>query len=118
MLRIGIFASALALSACASTDAQTSAASARDCFRSENVNGFDVVDERTIEVRVGASRRYLLTTNWPTNNLDYAQRIAIRSTTGSICAGNGLGVEIVGGDPQTAYPIQSIARAPDPAPQG
>ena len=119
MLRIGLFASALLLAACASAGEQTAAvASDRECFRSEAVNSFNVIDRNTIEVRVGASRRYLLTTNWNTTGLDYSQRIALRSPTGQICTGNGLGVEIVGGDPVQNYPIQSIARAPEPEAQG
>lgn len=118
MLRIAFSAlTALALAACANTGEETASAGARDCFRSENVNGFNMVDRNTIEVRVGASRRYLLTTNWPADELNYAERIAIRSTTGQICTGNGLGVEIFGGRPPVAYPIQAIARAPEPAAQ-
>jgi Family of unknown function (DUF6491) len=118
MLRIGILASAaLMLASCASTEAQTAAAGDRDCFQSASVRGFDVIDRSTVEVSVGASRRYLLTTNWQTSNLDFSEHIAIRSATGYICTGNGLGVEIVGGEPRRTYPIQSIARAPDPAPQ-
>lgn len=118
MLRIGFSALiALTLAACASTGADTAGAGDRECFRSENVNGFNMVDRNTIEIRVGASRRYLLTTNWPTTELNFAERIAIRSTTGQICTGNGLGVEIIGGHPPIAYPIQGIVRAPEPAPQ-
>lgn len=118
MSRISLLTSgAFMLAACASTEAQTASAGDRDCFRSESVNGFNVVDRTTIEIRVGASRRYLLTTNWPTANLDFAEHIALRSSTGSICTGSGVGVEIVGGEPITAYPIQSIARVPEPAPQ-
>jgi hypothetical protein len=118
MVRIGLLASlALALAACASTEYGAAAAD-RDCFRSQNVSGFNAIDPSTIQVNVGASRRYLLTTSWPTANLDFSERIAIRSATGYICTGNGLGVEIIGGEPPTIYPIQSITRAPEPAPQG
>jgi hypothetical protein len=124
MWRIGLFASlALMLAACASADGEASAdganaaAGGRECFRSESVSGFSVVDRNTVEVRVGANRRYRLTTSWPTHDLDFSQRIAIRSATGQICTGSGLGVEIIGGDPQATYPIRSIARAPEPAPE-
>lgn len=118
MLRVSIFASALLLAGCASTEgANTPAAGDRDCFRSGSVSGYNVVDRNTLEVRVGVSRRYILTTNWPTTNLDFSQRIAIRSASGFICTGNGLGVEIIGGQPSATYPIQSIARAPEPTPQ-
>jgi hypothetical protein len=118
MLRTGIFASALLLAGCASTGDEMAAAGDRDCFSSNTVTGFNVVDRSTIEVRVGASRRYLLTTSWPTNNLDFSELIGLRSATGQICTGNGLGVELVGGDPVQRHPVQSIARAPAPEPQG
>lgn len=116
MLRVSIFASALLLAACASTEGETTAGD-RDCFRSGSVSGYNVIDRNTLEVRVGASRRYILTTNWPTTNLDFSQSIAIRSASGFICTGNGLGVEIIGGQPSATYPVQSIARAPEPTPQ-
>jgi hypothetical protein len=119
MSRISLFAAAaIALAGCASAGEQSAAGPDRDCFRSASVTGFNVIDRNTIQVNVGASRRYLLTTNWATANLDYSEHIAIRSTTGYVCTGNGLGVEIVGGEPVTSYPIQSVARAPEPSAQG
>ncbi|HET9232029.1 MAG TPA: DUF6491 family protein [Vitreimonas sp.] len=119
MLRIGLFASALVLAACGTVGEDVAGVTAdRECFNSVSVTGFDVIDRNTVEVRVGASRRYRLTTNWPTTNLDFREHIGLRSTTGMICTGNGLGVEIIGGDPVQTYPIQSIARAPEPAAQG
>jgi hypothetical protein len=114
MVRISLFASVLLLAACVSAG-EVGAASGPDCFRSASVSGFNVIDRTTIEVRVGASRRYLLTTNWPTSNLNFSEHIVLRSATGRICTGNGLGVEIAGGEPVTQYPIQAIARAPAPA---
>lgn len=119
MLRIGLFASAaLILAACASSEANTAATGDRDCFRDVQVHGFNVIDRSTVQVNVGANRRYLLTTNWQTSNLNFSEHIAIRSSTGYICTGNGLGVEIVGGEPVQAYPIVAIARAPESTPQG
>jgi hypothetical protein len=116
MSRIGLFASALVLTACSTMGEESTGVTAdRDCFRSESVSGFNVVDRNTVDVRVGASRRYRLTTNWPTTNLDFRERMGLRSTTGLICTGNGLGVDIIGGDPVQTYPVQSIARAPEPA---
>jgi hypothetical protein len=119
MLRIGIFASALVLAACSTVGEDTAGVMAdRECFRSESVTGFNVIDRNTVEIRVGASRRYRLTTNWPTTNIDFREHMGLRSPTGQICTGNGLGVEIIGGDPVQAYPVQSIARAPEPDAQG
>ncbi len=105
-------AAAFALSACA-TEGATQDAAARDCFFASTVSGYSVIDNSTVEVRAG-SDRYRLTTLFNARDLDWTQNIAIRSTTGSICTGNGNGVEIIGGEPQRTYPVQSIARAPEP----
>jgi hypothetical protein len=110
---------ALALGACASQVSQTavSPSSDRDCFSSDMINGYDYIDEHSVAVRVGANRRYILTTEWNARDLNWEHVIAIRSTTNWICTGNGLGVTIIGGDPQRNYPVASIARAPEaPAP--
>lgn len=107
----------LALAACASapTDAAAPAAE-RDCFNSENVNGFSYIDNEHIGVTVGANRKYILTTMFNARDLDWTHVIAIRSSTSWICTGNGLGVEVIGGEPRRNYPITAIERAPDPAP--
>ncbi len=101
------------LAACASSDGaqQSAAATSNDCFRSEEVRGFNVIDNTHIGFRVGANRNYILTTMWNARDLDWTQEIAIRSGTGRICTGNGLGVELIGGDPRRNYPIVSIERA-------
>lgn len=117
MLRMSLFASVLLLTACATAaEESASAAGERDCFNSEVVSGYTVIDRHSIEVRVSPSRRYILTTDWATNNLDFSEHVALRSATGRICTGNGLGVEIIGGSPVRNYPVQSVARAPQPAP--
>lgn len=110
-------AAAVSLSACATGQGASESASARDCFFAEQINGFEVVDDQSVQIRVGASDRYVLTTLFNTRDLDWSNSIALRSTTGSICTGGGVGVEIIGGDPRRTYPVQSIARAPEPAPE-
>lgn len=108
------------LAACATSDgAASQSASGNDCFNSEQANGFTVIDNTHIGLRVGANRNYVLTTMWNARDLDWTQAIAIRSATGRICTGNGLGVELIGGDPRRTYPVVSIERAPeDTAVQG
>jgi hypothetical protein len=108
------------LAACASSSGETQNASSSDCFRSEQARGFSVIDNTHIGLSVGASRQYVLTTMWNAQDLDWTQSIALRSTTGRICVGNGLGVELIGGEPRRNYPIVSIERAPsdEPAAQG
>lgn len=123
MLRPLFAAAILLLSACA-TDAaqpqQQASAGARDCFLSSQVRGFNPIDRNHIRISVGASDQYVLTTNWNAYDLQYAENIALRSTTGSICTGNGLGVDIIGPPNHQRYPVSNIARAPQApaAPQG
>ncbi len=109
-------AGALALSACAASTQTAESTEGRDCFRQANVTGYQVIDEHNIGVSVGANRQYILGTAWNARDLDWTQAIALRSSTGWICTGNGLGVEILGGEPQRVYPVNSITRAPDPNP--
>jgi hypothetical protein len=116
MLRIGLFALAALAAACSTPEGATAAAGGRDCFRTSQVSGFNVIDRNNIEVRVSPSRRYVLTTNWPTRNLNFSQAVAIRTATGFVCVGDSVGVELVGGDPVQTYPIQSVARSPEPPP--
>lgn len=119
MLRTGFLAAAaaLVLSACATNEtAQTEPSAGQDCFRADMVSGYTYVDENHVLVRVGASRRYTLTTMFNAHDLDWTEAIAIRSTTNWICTGNGLGVEIIGGRPSRTYPISGVERAPDEAP--
>ncbi len=109
------------LAACASGGgSETQTSSSTDCFRSEQARGFSVVDNTHIKLSVGANRDYILTTMWNARDLDWTQAIAIRSATGRICVGNGLGVDLIGGEPRRTFPIVSIERAPadEPAAQG
>lgn len=108
------------LAACATSETGSAqSANSSDCFRSEQVRGFSVIDNTHIGLSVGANRDYVLTTMWNARDLDWTQAIAIRSATGRICVGNGLGVELIGGEPRRTYPIVSIERAPeDDAAQG
>ena len=119
MKRMGIaLIAAFALAACASQETTTQAdAGARDCFRSNDVSGYSVIDDHNIGVRVGANRNYILSTDWDARDLDWTHAIAIRSSIGYICTGNGLGVELVGGEPSRSYPVNSITRAPTDQPE-
>jgi hypothetical protein len=109
-------ATALALSACASAGetASNTPPSERDCFRSESVSGYSVVDEHNIRVTVGARRTYTLSTNWNVNDLDWSNAIALRSPTGWICQGPTPGLEVTGGRPPRTFPIQSVTLDPPP----
>lgn len=117
-LYTALFATLLTLGACTTPAASADPPSGRDCFASRSILGYSVVDEHNVKVHVGASRDYILSTTWNARNLDWSEAIALRSPTGWICTGNGLGVEVRGGRPPQTYPITSITRAPEPAPRG
>jgi hypothetical protein len=111
MLRTSMLAfAALALGACTTPPetAQGAPPADRDCFNADQINGYGVVDDRHVRVTVGVNRDYILTTMFNARDLDWTQRIAIRSTTGWICTGSGLGVEVIGGEPRRTYPISVI----------
>lgn len=112
MRSVVILAAALGLAACATTGEQAST-EGRDCFYASNVTGYNMIDDRHVGVSVGANRHYVLETMFNANELDWTQAIALRSTTGQICTGSGIGVDIIGGEPRRTYPIVSISRAPD-----
>lgn len=115
MLRASVLALALvSVFACAS--GVSTAQGGRDCFRSESVRSFNLIDDRHVAISVGASRRYILTTMWNASSLDWERAIALRSATGFICVGSGPGVEVYGGDPPRRFPITSIEAAPPEAP--
>lgn len=119
MLRQTLLAAALfSLAACASSEGTQTANAApgeRDCFRAEDVYGYSIIDNNHVNLRA-RGRDYIMTTAWNARDLDWSHAIAIRSTSGWICTGSGLGVEIVGGPLPRTYPITSIARAPEEAP--
>lgn len=117
MLRNSLLAfAALGLAGCATNPGVTETAD-RDCFPVSSVSGYEVIDDYHVLINVSPNRDYIMTTLFNASELDWTQQVALRSNTSFVCTGNGLGVEIIGGDrlPRN-YPIQSITRAPEPAP--
>ncbi len=119
MIRNGLLAlaAALALTACASAAQSTED---RDCFYTRAVRGYEVVDSRTVLVRINDQERYLLTTIGPIENaLNWSSRIAIRAPGNLVCTGSGAGVEIYGGPDGRSFGVNSITRAaPEAAASG
>lgn len=121
MLRTAILAATAALALGACTTAQTAnagGAETRDCFRALDIGGYGVLDDHRIRVHISPQREYILSIGQDVQNLDWTHAISIRSVTSFICVGNGLGVQLMGGDPAFPYPVTRIERAPQAAPQG
>lgn len=104
-LAVLAISAALALSGCVSAPAPTD----RDCFLNRQINGYSVIDNHHVRVSVGANRHYVLTTDWNAHDLEWGEVIAIRSSSDWICAGSGLGVDLIGGQPRRRYPVSAIA---------
>ena len=68
--------------------AEKKAKPARQCFWARQANGFAAPDDRTLNVRVGVRDVYQFEMFGPCQEIDWANRIALRSRTGStICSG-------------------------------
>lgn len=120
MFRTLLFAAAAtALASCATPqDTASGAGAERDCFRTADVRSYGVLDDRRVRVHISPRREYIFTINQDVANLDWTHAISIRSTTSFICVGNGLGVQLLGGDPPFPYPVMRIERAPQEPVQG
>lgn len=114
-MTLTIAAAAFLLGACASPTTTASAApEGRDCFRSDDVNGFGLVDDYTVRVSVGPNRDYALATQTNVRQLRFDQTLGLRARpTGWICTGDGAGVEIFGGEPiERSWLVASVTRLP------
>src|SRR5215813_3868416 len=93
----------IALAACVT---QPAAAPGRDCFTARSIQGYSIIDDHHVQVSITPGRAYILGTTWNARDLDWGQRIALRSRPSDwICTGNGVGVDVIGGEPRKRYPI-------------
>lgn len=70
--------------------------SGRQCFRAQDVNSFTPVDRDTVDVRVAANRIYRLELATDCQDINWSQRIAIRSRGSSwVCTGRALDAELI-----------------------
>ncbi len=95
-MKTAITIGALALTAlatgCATAPGQQQAASSstgRQCFNASQVNGFQALDEETVHVTVGVKTVYALEIAGACPEVDWSQRIGIRSMSGIswVCRG-------------------------------
>jgi len=119
-LTILTFALSLALAPLASAkDGQASAnpPAGRDCFLASQINGWGVIDGRTLRVRINSQRQYALRTVGSARRIRWEWGIAVTSWSGWICTGDGVGVEIhVAGEMPRSWLVEDVARLPPPEP--
>ena len=91
------FVGAAATCACtmAPEDEMARAGEARQCFLASQVNGFHSLDREHVYVTLGANRVFELGLTGTCADIDWSQRIAIRSTGGTDWVCSGLDAELV-----------------------
>lgn len=74
---------------------QLSSAGQNQCFLPSQVNGFNAIDDETVQVFVGVNDVYTLDLAGPCNNVDWSTQIGIRSTGGASWVCQGLDAELL-----------------------
>ena len=115
--RIAIAACAAALAAgCAASPGPPlqaqSAQSGRQCFRAAQVYDFLGLDDNTVHVTAGARDYYELEIAGSCPDVDWSQRIAIRSTGGGSWVCRGFDAELIVPGPMGVHrcPVSSVRR--------
>ena len=80
----------------------SAAASGRQCFNAGTVNGFDAIDDDTVLVNVGARNVWKLDIVGVCPDIDWTNRIALRSTGGSSWVCEALDAELIVPSPNGA----------------
>ena len=106
---------AASLAVGAQPDAEPARSAGRQCFLPGQVNGFTALDRDTVHVKVSASQVYELELFGDCANVDWEQRIAIRSTGGSSWVCQGLDAELIVPSPigPQRCPVSTIRRLSD-----
>jgi hypothetical protein len=79
---------ALSATAASAADKPAKGSTHNDCFWTRNVDGFAAPDDHTLNVRVGVRDVYQFEMLGPCPDIDWNQRIALISRSGSnICSG-------------------------------
>ncbi len=87
----------------------------RDCFSASSVNGFRPVGREAVDVTVGASRHYRLDLLGYCPDVDWSQRIALRTRGGSSFICQGLDAELLVPGPTGVQrcPVSAVRRLTD-----
>ena len=123
-IRIGRKSRFVAIALCAATliaacvtgneqqQAQAGQRTGQQCFLTSQVNGFNALDDDTVQVTVGASTVYELGIVGTCPDIDWTQRVGIRATGGSSWVCSGLDAELIVPSPMGVQrcPVTSVRR--------
>ena len=117
---LALVISALTAAACAPTAGPgrpaTAAASTegRECFFTRNVNGFSAPDDETLYLRVGVNDVYQMQMFSPCPDMDWAQKLAVVSRSGSsVCRGTDATIVAPGPFGQQSCMVRSVRKLTD-----
>lgn len=83
----------------------------RSCFLPSEVNGFNVVDDQTVDVSINPKTAYRLTLFSRSPNIDWSQHIGIETRGGSwICQGMDATIIVPGDVGITRYPVTEVRK--------
>ncbi len=115
----GALAATAALFGCATAAPSGQSAAAprggQQCFLASQVNGFDAIDDQTVDVTVGVNNVYRLQIVGVCPDIDWTQRIGIRARGGSRWVCRGFDAELIVPSPtglQTC-PVTAVRKLTD-----
>ncbi len=83
----------------------------RSCFRPDDVNGFTVIDDQTVDVTITPKTVYRLTLFSPSPDIDWSLRIGIDSRGRSwVCAGYDADIIVPDATGRRRYPVTEIRK--------
>lgn len=110
-LLIGSVALAALLAAGPALAADTAKKPERSCFLPSQVDGFNAVDDQTVDVSVGPRTVYRLTLFARSPDIDWTQRIGIEAHGGSwICQGMDATIIVPGDIGLRRYPVTAVRK--------
>lgn len=81
------------------------------CFRPDDVNGFTVIDDRTVDVTISPKNVYRLTLFSPSPDIDWSLRIGIYSRGRSwVCSGYDAEIIVPEATGRRRYPVTEVRK--------
>jgi hypothetical protein len=92
----------------------TASTEGRECFFTRNVNGFSAPDDETLYLRVGVNDVYQMQMFSPCPDMDWAQKLAVVSRSGSsVCRGTDATIVAPGPFGQQSCMVRSVRKLTD-----
>ena len=99
------------MGAAASAAPTASDKAAKSCFWTRDVNSFQAVDDKTVNIKVGVRDIYQLTLFAPSPDIDWTESVALQSQGSSwICSGLDATLIVPGPIGPQRYPVTSIRK--------